>query len=250
MRRVTITTDLPYFIGSNCDFDYLCQIIHQNDLKVNAQETILREKLNEYYSGVFENELIEEILRVGFLDKYKQGEILIDIGEKMTHIPLILNGAVKIIRQEKEGDELVLYFLEKGDTCAISFINCINRKESIFRAVVDTNTEAVFLPVEHIDEWLAKYKSWRHFIIDSYHFRLIEMVESIDGLAFMNMNQRLMKYLSDKAKVQQNTDLEITHQEIADDLNTSRVVITRMLKQLHNDGKVYSTRNRVVVNDI
>ena len=214
---------------------------------MNAQQAILKEKLDEYYADIFEKELIDEILKVGFLDKYKQGEILIDIGEKMTHIPLILGGAVKIIRQEKEGDELVLYFLEKGDTCAVSFINCINRKESIFRAVVDSDTEAVFLPVEYIDDWLAKFKSWRHYIIDSYHFRLIEMVESIDGLAFMNMNQRVMKYLSDKAKVSQNPDLEITHQEIANDLNTSRVVVTRLLKQLHSDGQVYSTRNRVRV---
>lgn len=214
---------------------------------MNTQEVILREKIGEYYSSIFEKELIEEIVKVGFIDKYKSGEVLVDIGENMTHIPLILNGAVKIIRKEKEGEELVLYFLEKGDTCAISFINCINRKESIFKAVVENDTEAIFLPVEYIDDWLAKYKSWRHFIIDSYHFRLIEMVESIDGLAFMNMNQRLLKYLSDKAKINQNVDLDITHQEIADDLNTSRVVVTRLLKQLHGDGKVYSTRNKVKV---
>ncbi|MDN3644522.1 Crp/Fnr family transcriptional regulator [Lutimonas halocynthiae] len=217
---------------------------------MNTQEVILREKLSEYYSSIFEKDLIEEIVKVGFLDKYKHGEVLVDIGENMTHIPLILGGAVKIIRREKEGDELVLYFLEKGDTCAISFINCINRKESIFKAVVENDTEAIFLPVDHIDEWLAKYKTWRHFIIDSYHFRLIEMVESIDGLAFMNMNQRLLKYLGDKAKINQNVNLEITHQEIADDLNTSRVVVTRLLKQLHNDGKVYSTRNKVKVLEI
>jgi len=217
---------------------------------MNTQEVILREKLSEYYSSIFEKDLIEEIVKVGFIDKYKHGETLVDIGENMTHIPLILSGAVKIIRREKEGDELVLYFLEKGDTCAISFINCINRKESIFKAVVENDTEAIFLPVEFIDDWLAKYKTWRHFIIDSYHFRLIEMVESIDGLAFMNMNQRLLKYLGDKAKINQNVNLDITHQEIADDLNTSRVVVTRLLKQLHNDGKVYSTRNKVKVIEI
>ena len=216
---------------------------------MNTQEVILREKLGEYYSSIFEKELIEKIVKVGFIDKYKHGEILVDIGENMTHIPLILSGAVKIIRREKEGDELVLYFLEKGDTCAISFINCINRKESIFKAVVENDTEAIFLPVDYIDEWLAKYKTWRHFIIDSYHFRLIEMVESIDGLAFMNMNQRLLKYLGDKAKINQDVNLEITHQEIADDLNSSRVVITRLLKQLHGDGKIYSTRNKVQVLD-
>jgi len=216
---------------------------------VNAQEKIIREKLSDYYSTVFEKELIEEIVEVGFLDKLKSGETLVDIGENMTHIPLILDGAVKIIRQEKEGDELVLYFLEKGDTCAISFINCINRKKSIFKGIVENDIEAIFVPVDRIDDWLAKYKTWRYFIIDSYHFRLIEMVESIDGLAFMNMNQRLLKYLSDKAKINRDVNIEITHQQIANDLNTSRVVITRLLKQLHNDGKVFSTRNKVKVLD-
>ncbi len=216
---------------------------------MNTQEIILREKLSEYYTSVFEKELIDEIVEIGFIDKLKSGTTMIDIGEDMTHIPLILSGAVKIIRQEKEGDELVLYFLEKGDTCAISFINCINRKKSIFKGVVENDVEAIFIPVDKIDEWLAKYKSWRYFIIDSYHFRLIEMVESIDGLAFMKMNQRLLKYLSDKAKINQDINLEITHQEIAKDLNTSRVVVTRLLKQLHNDGKVFSTRNKIKVLD-
>ena len=217
---------------------------------MNTQEKIIREKLAEYFSTIFEKKLIDEIVEVGFLDKFKVGETLVDIGENMTHIPLILSGAVKIIRQEKEGDELVLYFLEKGDTCAVSFINCINRKKSIFKGVVENDIEAIFVPVEQIDDWLAKYKTWRHFIIDSYHFRLIEMVESIDGLAFMKMNQRLFKYLSDKAKINHNVNLEITHQQIANDLNTSRVVITRLLKQLHNEGKVYSSRNKVKVLDI
>jgi len=214
---------------------------------MNTQEVILREKIGDYFSSVFEKDLIDEIVKVGFIDKYKHGDILIEIGENMTHMPLILSGAVKIIRQEKEGDELVLYFLEKGDTCAVSFINCINRKESIFKAVVENDAEAVFIPVEYIDDWLSRFKSWRHFIIDSYHFRLIEMVESIDGLAFMNMNQRLLKYLVDKAKINQDVNLDITHQEIADDLNTSRVVVTRLLRQLHNDGKVYATRNKIKV---
>jgi len=216
---------------------------------VNTQEIILREKLNDYYSNIFEEELINEIIKVGFIDKIKSGNHMIDIGEDMTHIPLILSGVVKIIRKEKEGDELVLYFLERGDTCAISFVNCINRKKSIFKGVVEKDTEAIFLPVEKIDDWLVRFKSWRFFIIDSYHFRLIEMVESIDSLAFMNMYQRVFKYLTDKAKITRDVDLTITHQEIADDLNTSRVVVTRLLKQLHQDGKIYSTRNRIKLLD-
>ena len=216
---------------------------------MNNQETILREKLSDYYTDVFEDSLIDKIVEVGHFDKIKSGELLIDIGEEMTHIPLILNGVVKIIRKEKEGEEIVLYFLERGDTCAISFVNCINRKQSIFKGLVEKDIEAIFLPVEFIDGWLAKYKSWRHFIIDSYHFRLLEMVESIDSLAFMKMDERILKYLTDKVKISNDVDLEITHQEIANDLNSSRVVITRIIKQLHDAGKIFSTRNKIKVLD-
>lgn len=214
---------------------------------MNSQELIIRQKLNDCYSEIFEKELIDKIVQVGHFDKIKSGELLIDIGSDMTHIPLILEGVVKIIRKKENGEEIVLYFLERGSTCAISFVNCINNEKSIFKGIVETTIEAVFLPVEYIDEWLAKYKSWRHFIIDSYHFRLLEMVESIDGLAFMKMHQRLLKYLTDKVKISDNSDLKITHQEIADDLNTSRVVISRIIRQLHNENKIYSTRNKIRV---
>ena len=214
---------------------------------MNSQELILREKLSDYYTNVFEEELIDEIIRVGYFDKIKEGELLIDIGQDMTHIPLILNGVVKISRQEKKGEEIALYFLERGDTCAISFVNCINRKQSIFRGVVEKDIEAIFLPVQYIDDWLAQYKSWRHFIIDSYHFRLIEMVESIDSLAFMKMSERLLKYLTDKVKIANDVDLEITHQEIANELNTSRVVVSRLLKQLENEGEIELSRNKITL---
>ena len=217
---------------------------------MDTQEIILREKLSDYFSTIFEKELIDEIVKVGFLDKIKSGELLIDIDDKMTHIPLILDGIVKIIRKDKKGDELVLYFLERGDTCAISFVNCINLSRSIFKGVVEKDTEAIFLPVDKIDDWLTKYKSWRHFIIDSYHFRLIEMVESIDSLAFMKLEQRMFKYLTDKVNVTNENLLDITHQEIATDLNSSRVVVTRLLKQLENEGKIKMGRNRIIIEDI
>lgn len=217
---------------------------------MNNQAIDLKEKLNDYYSDIFEEELKDEIIKVGHFGTIKSGELLVDIGDDMTHIPLILNGVVKIIRQEKEGEELVLYFLERGDTCAISFVNCINRKKSIFKGIVEQDIEAVFLPVEHIDNWLQKYKSWRHFIIDSYHFRLLEMVEAVDGLAFMKLEERVLKHLIDKVKIAKDNILEITHQEIATDLNTSRVVVSRLLKQLEKEGKILMHRNRIIIEHI
>ena len=194
--------------------------------------------------------LIDEIIDVGILQTIKSNELLIDIGDKMTHVPLILGGAIKIIREDKNGDEIALYFIEKGDTCAISFVNCINQTKSMFRGITERDTEGIFIPVRVIDEWLVKYKSWRHYIIDSYHMRLIEMVESIDSLAFMKLDDRLHKYLTDKVKIMNNNILVITHQEIADDINTSRVVVSRLLKVLEKEGKIKIRRNRIIIDNM
>ncbi|WP_372744834.1 Crp/Fnr family transcriptional regulator [Lutibacter sp.] len=217
---------------------------------MTTDKEFLREKLKDYYSLIFENELIEEIINCGIHRTINPNELLLDIGDKMTHIPLILNGAVKIIREDTNGEEIALYFLEKGDTCAISFINCINRTKSMFRGVTEKETEGIFIPVDRIEDWLVKYKSWRHFIIDSYHLRLIEMVESIDSLAFMKLDDRLHKYLTDKVKIMNTNTLIITHQEIANDIHTSRVVVSRLLKILENEGKIKIKRNRIIIDHI
>jgi CRP/FNR family transcriptional regulator len=214
---------------------------------MNEQELDIRNKVLSQYSGTFEDELIDEILKVGHYDKLFEGSLLIDIGDVLTHIPLILDGLVKIIRKEKGGEELTLYFLEAGDTCAISFANCIHRKESIFKGIVESNMEAIFIPIEYVDDWLVRFKTWRHFIIDTYHFRLLEMVKSIDSLAFMKMKSRIWRYLTDKVKVENSNDLVITHQQIAQDLHSKREVITRILKELQEEKIIYSTRSKVKV---
>ncbi len=210
-------------------------------------EKLIREKLNEYYSLFFEEDLLNEISKIGILKEIKKGRLLIDIDDEMTHIPLILDGVVKVIREDQKKDEILLYYLERGDTCAISFVNCINRSKSMFRAVVEKDTEFIMIPINKIEDLLIKYKSWRQFIIDSYHVRLIEMVEAIESLAFMKLDERLNKYLSDQVKINRNQNLLITHQEIADDLNTSRVVISRLLKKLENQGKIKLGRNRIKI---
>ncbi|WP_457618097.1 Crp/Fnr family transcriptional regulator [Lutibacter sp.] len=217
---------------------------------MNTDKALIREKLDDYFVNIFEKELIEEIVSSGIYRNIQSGGILIDIGDNMTHVPLILNGAVKIIREDNDGHEIALYFLKKGDTCAISFVNCIHRAKSMFRGITEKETEGIFIPVEKVDDWLKKYETWRHFIIDSYHMRLIEMVESIDTLAFTKLDNRLHKFLTDKIKIMKTNTLIITHQEIADDINTSRVVVSRLLKQLENEGKIKIRRNRIIIDKI
>jgi len=217
---------------------------------MSTEKELIREKLVSNYNSIFEKKLIDEIVEVGSLQSLKNGEILIDIDDEMTHIPLLINGVVKIMRADESGDDIVLYYLEKGDTCAISFVNCINRSKSMFKGIVKKDMEGIFIPVCLIDDWLKKYESWRHFIIDSYHLRLMEMVESIDRLAFLKLEERVYKYLNDKVAIEKDNTLIITHQEIADDINTSRVVVSRLLKRLENEGKIAIRRNKIILEDL
>ncbi len=208
---------------------------------------MIREKLNEFYKVVFEPELIDEIVKVGTYKKIKENELLLDIGDNFDRIPLMLTGAIKISREVKNGDEIVLYFLERGDTCTITFGSGLNSTKSKVRGIAEKPSEVIFIPVEKLEEWMVKYKSWRNFVIESYNIRLNEMLEAVDTLAFLKMDQRLYKYLTDKVKIMRSTTLNTTHQEIAIDLNTSRVVVSRLLKQLENEGKIQLFRNKIEV---
>lgn len=213
-------------------------------------KNLVNNKLNHHFSKIFEKDLLDEITSIGIYKRIEKGQMLVDIGDEMTHIPLILNGVVKIIREDDNNDEILLYSLKQGDTCAISFVNCIHRDKSVFRGIVEKVTECIMIPVNKIEEWLIKYKTWRVFIIDSYHNRLLEMVETIENVAFMNLDDRLYKYLSEEVKILKNKTLIMTHQDIADDLNTSRVVISRMLKKLEKKGKLKLGRNRILVTNL
>ena len=208
---------------------------------------MLQEKLKEYFNIVFEEDLINEIIEVGVYKKVKENELLLDLGDKFDRIPLMLNGAIKISREDENGDEIVLYFLERGDTCTITFGSGLNSTKSKVRGVAEKDSEVVFIPIAKLEEWLVKYKSWRNFVIDSYNIRLSEMLEAIDTLAFMKMDQRLYKYLTDKVKIMRDSTLNTTHQKIAQDLNTSRVVVSRLLKQLENEGRIKLHRNKIEV---
>ena len=210
---------------------------------------MVKEKLEEYYNVVFEPELLEEIAEVGTYRHVKENELLLDIGDQFHQIPLMLTGAIKISRETKAGEEIVLYFLERGDTCTITFGSGLQSSKSKVRGVAEKDSEIIFIPVEKLEEWMVKYPSWRSFVIDSYNIRLNEMLEAIDTLAFMKMDQRLFKYLTDKVQIMRSTTLNTTHQEIAIDLNTSRVVISRLLKQLENEGKIKLYRNKIEVID-
>ena len=204
-------------------------------------------KLKESYGQLFEDDLLDEINEVGVFKEFSSGDTLIDIGSYIRFIPLLLSGAIKILRYNEDGDELLLYFLEKGDTCAVTLSCCMGHTKSDIRAVAEMDTKLVMIPINKMEEWIATYKSWRNFAFQSYHNRLQEMLEAIDSIAFLNMDERLIRYLLEKSKITKENIIQSTHQEIACELHTSRVVISRLLKQLEKLGKIELYRNKIKV---
>jgi CRP/FNR family transcriptional regulator len=194
--------------------------------------------IKDNYSGIFEEQLLDEIAQVAKFYEFKEGDILIDFGDYIKNMPLLLKGAIKILREDFDEGELLLYFIEKGDTCAMTMACCLGDTKSEIRAVAETDVQLIMLPVNKMEEWLGKYKSWRNFVFNSYNNRLKEMLTAIDNLAFMHMDERLLNYLSEKAKINKTKEIQSTHQEIAYDLHTSRVVISRLLKALEKEGKI------------
>lgn len=203
-------------------------------------------KLYERFSFLFEEELINDICQNGTLKTFKPHDCIVDIGDKVLQIPLVVSGSIKIMTEDKEGDELLLYYLEVGDTCAITLNCCTRNTRSTVRAIAESELEILFVPVEKMEDWMEKYRSWRSYILESYNSRLAEMVAAIDNLVFSNMEDRLKKYLRDKSIVLKSAELHISHLDIANDLHSSRVVVSRLMKKLENEGVIKQYRNKVI----
>ncbi|MAG88926.1 MULTISPECIES: Crp/Fnr family transcriptional regulator [Flavobacteriaceae] len=205
------------------------------------------EELQKYYGQLFEPELLVEINQTGTFKEVPEGFTLMEIGQFVKGMPLLLSGVVKVLRIDKDGDELLLYFLERGETCAMTLTCCMGQTKSEIRAIAETDTKIIMVPIQKMEEWTSKYKTWREFVFESYHNRLMEVLDTIDSIAFYNMDERLLKYLRDKVKVTKSNIIQNTHQEIAYELHTSRVVVSRLLKKLEKLGIVELSRNSIKV---
>ncbi|MFT4645618.1 MAG: CRP/FNR family transcriptional regulator [Planctomycetota bacterium] len=199
----------------------------------------------ETISSFHEPELQKEIEQVGILKTAKAGEILIDIGQYVKTIPILTKGSIKILRENIDGSELFMYYINVGDTCSMSLTCCMQNRLSGIRAEAEEDLEFIAIPVKYLEDWIRKYSSWRSFIFKSYQIRFDEMLLTIDSLAFKKMDERLMEYLKNKSKNAHNNLIHTTHQHIAKDLNASREAVSRLLKKMEIDGLIKLGRNKI-----
>lgn len=209
----------------------------------------MKQILTPIFNSIFEEKLINEIVKFALVKDFVEGEIILDIGNASNAMPLLLSGAIKISREDKHQGELLLYFIEKGGTCAMTLTSCLNKSKSEIRATAENSGKLVLIPIEKMEEWLGIYSSWRNFIFISYNNRLKEMLSAIDSIAFMSLEDRLWNYLIDKSKRNKSREIRTTHQEIAYDLNSSRVVISRVLKVLELNNNINLKQGIITLKD-
>lgn len=205
------------------------------------------QKLKDNYEHLFEEALLNEIIQVGTFKEVSAGFTMLAIGDYVHNMPLLISGVMKVLREDKEGDELLLYYLESGETCSMMMNCCIEQTKSEIKAVAEQDTTLIMVPVQKMEEWTANYKSWRNFVFQSYHTRLNEVLHILDSVAFDKMDKRLINYLKKKVRVNKTTTIHNTHQEIAYDLHSSRVVISRLLKKLEQMGHIELHRNHIKI---
>lgn len=197
--------------------------------------------------GLFEETLIEEIEQTSEFKTYQSNDILMRKGQYIRSTMLILTGLVKVYREDEEGNEFLMYYLKPGEACALSMVCAARQEASPIMARAVSETDVLMVPIETMSEWMGKYKSWYQFVIETYRSRFDELLLTIDSVAFRGMDERLEFYLKRAQEAEQKNIIDTSHQEIANELNTSREVISRLLKKMEQLGKVKLNRNSIEI---
>lgn len=189
--------------------------------------------------------LQEAIATAGELRSYAAGQTVMDYGDYIRFVPLIVEGSIKVLRQSDSGNELFLYYLNEGETCAMAFICCMMQKKSEIRTVAEEDTTIIMIPLKNMEDWMTRYQSWKNYIMLSYNSRFHELFNALDNIAFLKLDGRLLKYLANKAQTTNSKELSITHQDIARELNASREAISRLLKKMEQMNLLQLGRNKI-----
>ncbi|NCT95084.1 MAG: Crp/Fnr family transcriptional regulator [Chitinophagaceae bacterium] len=204
----------------------------------------------EKHFPFFEKALQEQMGEVGQIRQVKSGDVLMKTGQNIRATMLVLDGLIKIFREDEEGNEFFMYYLQPGEACALSMVCAIKNETSQIMAKAVQDTEVLSIPIQYMDQWMASYKSWYHFVITSYRQRFEDMLQTIDHIAFRNMDERLVFYLQQHLDVQKNNIVQASYTEIAQELNSSREVISRLMKKLAEKGLIRQHKTHTEIIDL
>lgn len=199
------------------------------------------------FPQLFEKELLQEIQETATFRTFPKESSILSPGAFIKSIPLLMKGIVKVMRHDEDGNEVLLYYLQAGETCAISLTCCMSNARSTVSVEVEEDAEMIMIPIEKIEAWMGIYPSWKAFIMQSYRIRFDKLLEVVDSIAFKKIDERLEAYLKQKSLALNVQTIENTHQQIANELGTSREVVSRLLKKMEEMGLVKLGRNKIEV---
>ncbi|MCP4310573.1 MAG: Crp/Fnr family transcriptional regulator [Bacteroidetes bacterium] len=193
----------------------------------------------------FESGLRDAILKEGTYREFAASEELIREDQFIRSFPIVISGLIKVCRTDDAGNELLLYYLRPGEVCTVSLTCCMDRTRSRVKALTEEETTAILVPVELLDNWMSDYQTWKEYVMRSMQKRFDELLDAIDSIAFLKMDERLEKFFTDRHRITGTTLFEGSHQDVALAMNSSREVISRLLKQMEKKGMVVLSRGRI-----
>lgn len=192
-------------------------------------------------------ELVSKIYQYGIAKQYPAGSVILNENAHIRSIPIVTNGILKVIKTEEDGREILLYYIKSGESCIMSFLGGLHHETSKVRAEVEEDAEIIFLPIEKVSLFIKEYPQWLDYIFRQYHKRFEELLEVINDIAFKKVDERLLSLLKIKAELMQSKEIQITHEQLANELGTARVVVSRLLKQLEENDQVQLGRNKITL---
>lgn len=195
----------------------------------------------------FDDELVKHLEEVGQEVSFDEGDMLMRPGQYFKQALLLAEGRVKLYREGENGEEFFLYYLEPGNACALSIICATRNETSEIKGIAVTPVKAFAIPLQHMDSLMKEYRQWYYFVLETYRTRFEELLQVIDQIAFHSMDEKLEFYLKRQFDTLKSKTISITHQQIADDLNSSREVISRLLKKLESNRRISISRNEITL---
>lgn len=191
------------------------------------------------------SELVEKLSGYGTIKSFSQGDIILNENVYIRSIPIVLNGSIRVMRTDNEGKEILLYYISPGESCIMSFLGGIHGDTSKVKAVAEEDTSILFIPIEKVNLLIKEYPQWLDYIFRLYHKRFEELLEVVNAIAFKKLDERLLDFIKRKCELTQSHTLYVTHEQLANELGTARVVVSRILKQMEDTGLVILGRNKI-----
>ncbi len=194
---------------------------------------------------LFHSLLSQEIQTYGQTRHFPAETVIQEERGYIKFVPIVVNGSIRVLRTEEDGREILLYYITPGESCIMSFLGGIHQETSKIRAIVEEEAEILLIPVEKASAWISQFPEWADFIFKLYHKRFEELLSVVDAIAFKKLDSRLLNLLKQKAELFQTHEIKVTHQQLADELGSTREVVSRVIKQMEKEGLVKLSRNKI-----